>query len=207
MIFIAQGVGHQQLNQCPKPDQKVFQYLGETLNGKPHGQGTMFYIIGGKAYDGNYSSGLFEGRGILYYLNQQKAFDGIFQKGQKFRGIEHYMHGSISYEGEFQHGKRDGYGCSYFPNGHKNYEGQWQAGFYHGIGTIYDRDSLISYQGGLNKNLKDQFGSQSIDEDISYSGYFSQGKKEGSFYMISLNRNIACRRFFKDDQPFYKHRK
>lgn len=44
------------------------KYIGQTKDGKPHGQGIMYYI-GGDKYEGEWNSGMRHGQGIMYYAS------------------------------------------------------------------------------------------------------------------------------------------
>lgn len=102
-----------ELNDVYKGD--IFE--GEWQNGKPHGQGTYYYLADNKAkgdkHVGEYRNGQPNGQGTYTF----------FATGEK-------------YVGEFKDGKQDGQGTSKVPNGDW-YSGEFKNGMKHGYGTYY----------------------------------------------------------------------
>jgi serine/threonine protein kinase len=125
----------------------VYDYVGEVLNGKPHGRGTATFKNGIK-YVGDFKNGMRDGQGTLTYTNGTK-FVGAFRddkitgkgtmsyaNGEKYVGdwSENYMHGSgtytyrdgARYEGQFKKDKKHGWGKYYSASGALEYEGRYE---------------------------------------------------------------------------------
>jgi len=106
------------------------KYEGESLHGKPHGTGKMYYVDG-TVYTGGFEKGYFHGKGVIDYANGDKL-DGEFD----YRGGRDYFAGNGTmyhadgsrYEGEFNYGDKYGWGIEYDHQGNIVYEGEWEHG-------------------------------------------------------------------------------
>lgn len=83
----AQGFRHRHGNGTIGGSAKKDKYVGNRLNGKPHGKGTYEYKTGRK-YVGNWSNGKMHGHGNLRYQNGGR-FVGTFSNGNSYTGM-HY---------------------------------------------------------------------------------------------------------------------
>ena len=89
-------------------------YVGELVNDKPHGKGTITYE-NGDSYEGEWKEGKKHGKGTL-----------TTSAGGK-------------YEGEWKDDEMEGQGTYTWPNGDK-YVGGWKEGKKHGQGTLFFDD-------------------------------------------------------------------
>lgn len=109
-------------------------YIGETLNGKRHGQGTLYIKEGGK-YQGQWKEDRYNGNGTLVF-SDGSTYIGGFSKG--------FMHGSGQlfypdgsyYKGHYLYGVREGFGLYYVDSDNK-YNGYWANGLRNGKGKAY----------------------------------------------------------------------
>lgn len=77
-------------------------YVGETVDLKPHGKGTITYTSGIK-YTGDFKEGFFHGWGTCYY-NNGDLYEGGWQNG-KFDGLGTYIYASgLEVVGEWRDG-------------------------------------------------------------------------------------------------------
>ena len=130
-------------------------YVGELLNGTPHGQGKQTF--GSKdsclSYEGNWENGKMKGLGTMVWRNGDR-YEGLFADGElNGQGIFYWPDGD-RYEGLWADGEKNGQGTFYFANG--DYEsGAYVSGKQHGTwikrnsnGTIirtqrYDNGVLV----------------------------------------------------------------
>lgn len=89
-------------------------YEGNWKDDNMHGQGTLYYPGGIKAYEGALVDNRFHGFGHLQGANV-KSFAGPWNY-KDLRGIDGYW---VRYDGDFQLDKRHGYGILYLVNGEK----------------------------------------------------------------------------------------
>lgn len=131
-------------------------YKGQTLNGKPDGQGTYTWANGtkyegefsggnlhgkgtvttstGDKYKGEFRSNLRHGKGTFYFSTSGDKYEGDWKNDEKNgQGIYTYSNGS-KYEGNFKDGSKDGRGILTYPNGTK-YRGEWKNDKKDGQGT------------------------------------------------------------------------
>lgn len=117
-------------------------YDGCVLNGKPHGEGTLYY--GGRdgldRYQGRWSDGRRHGTGTLYYApgnpDNLVKYDGQWQLDQATgRGTLCWQDGG-KYVGQIKDGLPCGQGVLYHLDGARE-EGAWKAGKLDGRATIY----------------------------------------------------------------------
>jgi len=87
------------------------KYVGEWMNGKPHGQGTYTWTDGHTKYIGQWKDDKRHGQGILVWLS-----------------------GAI-YVGEFQNDNKHGQGIYTWPDG-DNYVGEWKDDNRHGFAHL-----------------------------------------------------------------------
>ncbi len=127
-------------------------FIGDMLNGKFHGKGTLPFSNGDK-YEGDFVNGQRTGKG-KYYFAGGGQYEGDFVKGNMTgKGIRYYVDGS-KYEGDFAFGFSAGEGILSFPSGDK-YEGDFSNGKFHGKGKFnfangdkYEGDFVIGQRTG-----------------------------------------------------------
>ena len=109
-------------------------YVGEKVNGLPHGEGKMQFKIGGE-YVGQWKKGNMDGYGKLYYRNNKLAYIGYWRNNVfSGRGIlynnnptklkTHFDYKDFNkvnknwykYVGHFNNDQRDGFGVLYLTN-------------------------------------------------------------------------------------------
>lgn len=126
-------------------------YMGEILDGLPHGWGKAFYESGAMLYDGQWIGGESSGQGKLFFED-----GGLWYKGQwkddyaHGIGTEYYPSGGILYDGQWKRGEPNGQGTLYYESGSKEYVGQWKDDFFHGQGTWYHEDGTVRFSGEFN---------------------------------------------------------
>ncbi len=116
------------------------KYLGDFVDGKPHGEGTLLFA-NGNTYTGHWEKSIKQGEGEM-----------TFASGE-------------SYRGQFKANRFHGYGVYLFKNGDR-YEGYWKEDKPHGEGTL--RKSDASDVTGLwdNGQLLQSEHDQQVDEEV-----------------------------------------
>ena len=137
------------INKNPKEGKniKLFElngdliYEGDFLEGKYHGQGTLYEIgkyerkgifseFKRKKYIGEFNNGNFEGTGKLYMdhsLGKYLYYEGKFKNGLfNDEGILFYQNGKKFYDGNFKDGQICGKGVRFYKNGSKKMEGVFE---------------------------------------------------------------------------------
>ena len=131
-------------------------YVGEEIDGKRHGQGTVTYS-NGKKYVGEFKNGKKHGQGTQTWSNGKK-YVGEFKNGKRNgQGTMTYSDGR-KYVGGVKNGKWDGKGVSTALDGQRwytLYDGEWKKGKKHGQGklvvTKIDDDGTLLGKWGLGK--------------------------------------------------------
>jgi hypothetical protein len=131
-------------------------YVGEEIDGKRHGQGTVTYS-NGKKYVGEFKNGKKHGQGTQTWSDGDK-YEGEHKDGKKDgQGTYTWSDGS-KYVGEFKKGKRHGKGVSTALDGQRwytFYEGEFVKGSRHGQGklvvTKIDDDGTLLGRWNLGK--------------------------------------------------------
>ena len=139
------------------------KYIGEFINGKPHGQGT-FYASNGTISEGIWAEGNFVRSAPIQQasvVNQtvtvastqpNAALSNLPACLGRRSAIRDNCVGSITYAngewyvGEFVNDQRNGQGSLTLVNGDK-YVGKFKDDKIHGLGTLFAKDGSISNQG------------------------------------------------------------
>lgn len=116
-------------------------YTGETLVGRPDGQGSVIYT-NGNHYDGSWVEGLKHGWGTYTFPDGDVYIGEMVQDRIEGTGRIVYSDGAV-YEGQFANGTRDGTGALVRPDGSR-YEGDWRGGASHGPGRATIADGSFS---------------------------------------------------------------
>ena len=165
------------------------RYVGELMDGKPHGQGTRVDPEGWR-YVGEWRDGKENGHGRLYKEASDCCcyYSGEWEKGDFHEGTrdcpsENYPDGA-KYTGQFKDGQPHGRGISYFGNGNIKYVGEFKDGQPSGQGTAFNR------QGGIagkwcdveNSYWTDCVGERTIETEnykFDYSGHWRNNAPHG----------------------------
>ena len=155
------------------------KYVGEILNGKPHGHGKMSYNANDSkkrvSFDGEWLSGV-RVKGKLVWKDgmwfdgemNEKGRNGygtmLYSDGTKYAGnwvddkpngygVKYDSNGKVVYKGMFKNGKYNGLGTCYLSDGGK-YEGSFKSGMVHGFGVVYNANGEKTYMGEVKDNRK-----------------------------------------------------
>jgi len=131
-------------------------YVGEEIDGKRHGQGTVTYS-NGKKYVGEFKNGKKHGQGTQTWSNGKK-YVGEFKNGKRNgQGTMTYSDGR-KYVGGVKNGRWHGKGVSTALDGQRwytLYDGEWKKGKKHGQGklvvTKIDDDGTLLGKWGIGK--------------------------------------------------------
>ena len=131
-------------------------YVGEEIDGKRHGQGTVTYS-NGKKYVGEFKNGKKHGQGTQTWTSGDK-YVGEFKDG-KYHGQGTYTYSDgRKYVGEFKNWKQHGKGVSTARDGQRwytFYDGEFKKGHFHGQGklvvTKIDDDGTLLGRWNLGK--------------------------------------------------------
>ncbi|MBA3721736.1 MAG: hypothetical protein H0W88_04980 [Parachlamydiaceae bacterium] len=146
-------------------------YIGELLDGKPHGKGSVKFENG--TYTGEFANGEFCGEGE--YIINDIHYKGTFKVGNHFLGVAEYKDGK-KIEGEFFDGDANGYCVVKNKNG-STFEGIFKAGNRNGKGTY--TSSTITYEGYY---LNDKQHGEAILTHVNnfvYKGMFIEDQMTG----------------------------
>ena len=111
------------------------RYVGEVVNGKMHGYGTLTY--GSFCYVGEWRNDDPCGNGILYYPLGNR-YEGQFVAGHPHgKGTLYFDDGDV-FVGEFAEGMRCGHGTLYRYDGQLSYEGEWHGSNAYGVTETYN---------------------------------------------------------------------
>lgn len=105
------------------------KYTGEMVNGVPHGQGVLTWVLTNCVYTGEFKNGLYHGEGLFEWRNNGDSLKGTFENNNPKEGKFTYKN-TMSYTGEFN--------------------SNWQ---FHGQGTFdwntYKQDGSVAAYGWL----------------------------------------------------------
>lgn len=104
-------------------DGDTYEYTGDLVNGKPHGQGVAIYEDGAK-YVGGFANGRKSGKGTQTWPSGSKYTGDWADDYQNGQGVNVFPSGA-RYEGGVRHAKMHGYGRYYDKYGNLNYEGRY----------------------------------------------------------------------------------
>ncbi|MBC8306319.1 MAG: caspase family protein [Pelagibacterales bacterium] len=152
------------------------KYVGQTKDGKPHGQGTITWT-NGDSYNGEWQNGKRTGYGNLIFTldNGDKYIGELYNNLWDGQGTYIYKAGD-KYVGGYNNGKMEGQGTYTWVNGDK-YEGQHKDGIRSGQGTYtyINGDKFV----GEYKNDLMYEGTYTLIIGDTYKGFFKNGKWHG----------------------------
>ncbi|MBQ3579531.1 MAG: hypothetical protein II975_00810 [Bacteroidales bacterium] len=201
------------------------KYVGEILNGKPHGHGKMSYNPNDSknrvSFEGEWISGV-RVKGKLIWKNNSWYDGEMNEKGRNGQGTELYANGSkyvgswvddepngygvkynskgrVVYEGMIKDGDAHGLGTCYLADG-RRYEGTFKAGKAHGFGVMYSEEGKKIYMGEYKDNNSNGLGAGYKDDGSTLFGTYVDGKREGKFLKISKNGKSEVVTFSNGEQ-------
>jgi len=115
-------------------------YIGQTLDDKPDGKGTLNWPSGNK-YEGDFLNGEPHGEGTLI-RSSGSSYSGGWYQG-KFNGFGKQIRedGTIT-EGQHIDGKLNGYASEDYPDG-SSYKGEWKDNGRHGHGVFKNKKGKV----------------------------------------------------------------
>ncbi|MTV50366.1 hypothetical protein GJ688_15455 [Heliobacillus mobilis] len=206
----AGGFSGNALIQVLQPDKSPFKYIGNLVDGKFAGPGTLYdpndrpiyigefkegmkegqgeqYADGTLLYKGGFANDLYQGEGTLFDGEGNICFSGKFEAGVKSGEGKEYFLGkekALAYAGNYLNGKRSGPGIEYFANGLPKYNGNFLAGAYSGTGTLFDENGHAVYTGEFTQGLYAGIGTlYHPDGKVIYKGYFDHGNIESAWFL------------------------
>ena len=147
----------------------IVDYIGEVLDGEPHGRGTFTYSDG-DIYEGDWINGKWHGKGIHTKANGDKYVGDFIDGNKQGKGIYTWSSGS-KYEGDWINGKWHGKGIYTFANNQGSYEGDFVDGNFTGKGTFIYRDKG-KYIGDLLDGKRQGKGILYMPNGDKYEGDF-----------------------------------
>ena len=167
------------------------RYVGQVLNGKPHGKGIVYFNSDDKltrvSYEGDWVDGKWTGKGIMKWKDGYK-YDGEW-KNFRFdgQGTYYWVNGN-KYVGNYENGKRQGQGTYYYANGNK-YVGNFENDKRQGQGTFYGAKG-DKFVGNWKDDEKDGEGIEYFANGDRFEGYYENGIINGSgkYYWKNGNR-------------------
>ena len=163
---------------------QIGTYVGQLLNGKPHGKGTVYsdpnhrmaQKTGITVMEGNFENGVMLD-GTWKYKNGAKYVGKISGYQKNGKGVYYFAPSDIRYyyEGEFKDGKMEGYGTLVYK---ENYD--------------VEDESMVrykKYKGEFKNNKFNGYGSLYYEDGYSRHGYWVDGVMNSSFaeFRDSLN--------------------
>lgn len=146
-------------------------YVGEFMDGKPHGKGILYFSNGNK-YIGHWAGSYREGEGRFVYS------EGHEYRGQFLRdafhgfGVMSYANGD-RYEGNWAFDRPEGQGIYFFSNGQR-YEGEFVEGRFHGEGIMHYTDGS-RYEGSWQVGKQHGPGAWVYSDGRRSSGQWAEG--------------------------------
>ncbi len=153
---------------------KAVGYLGETLDGKPHGRGRE-NKANGEYYIGSWNNGQRHGRGMLQ-TEKGNTYLGLWENGKRNgEGIFQWADGS-AFRGQWRDDEMHGRGKYFYADG-RSLSGTWEHGKKNGMFVFMEKDGRyvsISYLADLQVWLYDQNSPVfNYNADVNADGYIS----------------------------------
>ena len=172
------------------------RYTGETVNGKPAGNGKIQWA-NGDTYEGEWRNAQPHGTGKKTYLDGS-VYQGEFVRGQQQgQGKLTYPDGTV-YNGGWQSGAPNGQGRFAFQDG-GHYEGAIYLGLPHGQGTFSYAHGDI-YDGQWEHGKRSGRGTLRYKDGNVYSGQFENGHPQGTG-TLTYSDGFRFKGPFSDGQP------
>jgi hypothetical protein len=179
-----------------------FQYQGEWVNGKKHGQGTLL-MRDGSSFVGEFVDGEINGQGTKTY-EDGTVYTGAWKAGER-HGDGNCKYGKrnykeLYYNGSWCLGVRSGKGELGLKNGNV-IKGNFVDNQPHGECEIKFKDGG-SYSGTLIKGVPEGEG-KLIKNGFVYKGTFVGGQREGQGVLEIENSTYMLKSLFVKDEPEY----
>jgi len=156
------------------------QYVGEYVDGKKHGRGTMFFASGEK-YVGEFRAGKRHGQGTFTWPDGMKYVGQSSDDKLNGQGTLTLPSGE-KYAGGWKDNQYHGQGTYTFADG-GTYIGGWQDSQYHGQGTLTLADGR-KYVGEWKARRRHGQGTMTYADGARYVGEWRDDKKHGHGMMI-----------------------
>ena len=176
------------------------------LLGKAEGKGML--TTPELKYDGIWKNDKYHGEGILEHIKTGRKLRGRFEDGRFISGD--ITMGNESWRGSFNHAEMlDGEGKYDSPE--ISYEGFWKDAKFHGQGTLLKKikrirmsgrfennrfangelvDGAVTFSGAFNSDEKVHGTGTEKTPEYTYTGEFSNGKRQGKGKQTMTNGNI-----------------
>jgi hypothetical protein len=151
------------------------KYVGEWMDGKPHGQGTFTSADGGK-YAGEWKNLKRHGQGTFTWADGRK-YVGAWKDGKRHGQGTFTSPDGSEYAGEWRNNELHGRGTSHLPDG-ALYIGDFLEGKKHGKGKYFWLDGS-RYEGKFSNGLSHGEGKETLRDGTSYVGSFRSGIRHG----------------------------
>jgi len=158
-------------------------YVGEFVNGKKEGYGTIIYNNGTK-YEGIFKNDKHDGFGRLSQTDGE-MFVGEWKEGKiNGNGMRQHSNGD-RYIGNYINNIRNGKGHYIFSNG-DSYDGNWINGCANGFGKFVFKNGN-SYEGNFKNNIIYGQGVFNMKNGETYIGFFKYGLICGKGICYNIN--------------------
>ena len=164
-------------------------YIGEFVNGKKEGYGTIIYSNGTK-YEGIFKNDKHDGFGRLSQTDGE-MFVGEWKEGKiNGNGMRQHSNGD-RYIGNYINNIRNGKGHYIFSNG-DSYDGNWINGYANGFGKFIFKNGN-SYEGNFKNNIIYGQGIFNMKNGDTYIGFFKYGliNGKGIYYNIKGEKYVG----------------
>ncbi len=141
-----------------------------------NGYGAFVYQSGDR-YIGYFKEGKPHGNGIMYYSNKNKYIGSWQQSDKEGTGRFVFVEGD-EYLGGFHKNQFHGFGVMHFSNGDR-YEGQWQFNFPEGHGKFFYQEGNW-FEGMFSKGRFQGEGTMHYLDGSHYKGLWKDSRKHGN---------------------------
>jgi hypothetical protein len=171
------------------------------VDGKKHGSGGKFFLLGGATYEGDFSGGEMTGRGTKTWPDG-RTYSGDFVGGELCgRGTWTSADGEEVYEGDFRDNRREGQGCSRLRGG-DTYSGAFSAHRFHGRGS-YLRENCFVVTSTFASGVAQGASAIKWHKAGSYDGDLSGGCMHGSGLYAAFDGSYRYQGEFRRNSPHY----
>ncbi len=148
------------------------RYVGEFIDGKPHGNGILFCANGNK-YLGSWQASLRQGQGKYIFMEGHEYTGSFHRNNFHGKGKMEYANGDV-YKGNWQANLPNGDGIYSFKKGGR-YEGGFLEGRFHGKGIMFYKDGA-KFAGHWLQSKKHGLGTYTNKNGVSQQGEWVNGR-------------------------------